>query len=158
MGVVVGAGSWGRRLEADEHGLRIRSPADPFVAAMARTTNRRRRLHLAVRALGRDDFCIEANVEVASHCRDDERRLAYLFVAVDAGELVWGGQGWVTDLCDEPGAMPWLRAVNALGDASAEIGDMDTAFECYARLIKLRPDDPFGARFKLECLPIEPAP
>ncbi|WP_158747675.1 tetratricopeptide repeat protein [Acidisphaera sp. L21] len=152
MGVVIQGAEWGSRLELGAEGLRQRGPADPFVEAMNRTTDEADRLAIATRALRRDPDCIEANLVVAAACQDEELRLAYLNIAVEAGAALWG---FVEDKCNLAavhGARPWFQAIKALGDALAEAGDHSSAADCFDRLLKLDPGDRLDARTAQECL------
>lgn len=146
MGVVVEVPVWGSSLSFSQGSLRQRGPADPFVAAMKRAGSRKDRLVLAIRALRRDPDCIEANLVVAAACTDLDRRLAYLNIAVEAGELLWGCVDGNVSLAAVKGARPWLRAIMVLGETLAEAGDADAADECFDRLRVLDPGDTLQAQ------------
>ena len=162
MEQVVASAAWGSRLERAPGGMRPRGPADPYVAAMRSARSERDRLVLATRALGKDPDCIEANLVVASHCRDEELRLAYLNIAVEAGDLMWLSPGVRcvvgSDWAAVPGALPWLQAIKALGDAAEQAGDVDTARDCYGRLLEMDPADRQGARAGMDRVCAAPAP
>jgi len=156
MGEVIGHSYWAARLDIDRVGMRIRGPADPFVDAIARTTDRNDRLMLATRALRRDPDCIEANLIVAAACEDVDRKLIYLNIAVEAGTLHWEAED-MKELLDRaygavPGARPWLVAIRALGDAFVEAGEPDDARDCYERLLALDISDAVGARGAMDGL------
>ena len=146
MGMVIETEHWRSRLDIAPGGLRQRGPADPFVAAMKRSGTKADRLLLATRALRRDPDCIEANLVVAAACQDEEMRLAYLNIAVEAGEELWGAVEEKCNLGAVHGAQPWLQAIKALGEALAEAGDVESAADCFGRLLKLDPADRQGAR------------
>ena len=146
MGVVVEVPVWNSSLSFSQGSLRQRGPADPFVAAMKRAGSREDRLVLAIRALRRDPDCIEANLVVAAACTDLDRRLAYLNIAVEAGEQLWNCVDGGVSLSAVEGAQPWLRAIMALGEALAELGDDEAASECFDRLRALDPVDTLQSR------------
>lgn len=154
MGVVVESNAWASRMERVPGGLRLRSPADPFVEAMARLQTPHDRLVLATRALKRDEDCIEARLVVASRCADLELRLLHLNIAVEAGERTWGSAPVRLVVGDDlgaiPGALPWLRSLKALGDALDEAREADAARTCYERLLEVDPADGQGVRASLE--------
>ena len=145
MGAVIETEHWRSRLYIAPGGLRRRGPADPFVAAMKRSGTKTDRLFLATRALRRDPDCIEANLVVAAACQDEEMRLAYLNIAVEAGEELWGAVEGKCNLGAVHGAQPWLQAIKALGEALAEAGDVESAADCFGRLLELDPADGHGA-------------
>jgi hypothetical protein len=162
MGVVVESTAWAPRMERVPDGLRMRSPADPFVEAMERRQTPYDRLVLATRALRRDEDCIEARLVVASHCDDIELRLLHLNMAVEAGETTWGSAAVRLvvgeDLGAVPGALPWLRSLKALGDALEEAGEAAAARSYYERLLGVDPADKQGVRVSLEDDTVTPAP
>ncbi len=145
MGVVVESNAWASRMERVPGGLRLRSPADPFVEAMARLQTPHDRLVLATRALRKDEDCIEARLVVASRCADLELRLLHLNIAVEAGERTWGSAAVRLVVGDDlgvvPGALPWLQSLKALGDALYEAGETEAAWDCFERLLAVDPED-----------------
>ena len=154
MGVISKTGTWGSRLEASPNGLRVRGPADPFVEAMQSTRDNYDRLALATRALRKDPDCIEANLLVASRCDDVDLSMAYLNVAVEAGERLWNSAEVddvvAGDWLSVPGARPWMQAIKALGEAQESIGDVDAARETYGRLLAMDPIDFHGVQAGLD--------
>ena len=94
----------------------------------------------------RDPDCIEANLVVAAACTDLDRRLAYLNIAVEAGEQLWNCVDGGVSLSAVQGARPWLQATMALGETLAELGDDEAASECFDRLRALDPVDTLQAR------------
>lgn len=162
MGQVLEPGVWGSRLARVPGGLRQRGPADPYVEAMRSTRSERDRLVLATRALRKDPDCIEANLVVAAHCRDEDMRLAYLNIAVEAGDLMWLSPGVRSvvgsDWAAVPGALPWLQAIKALGEAAERAGDVETAQDCYGRLLEMDPADGQCARAGMDRVRGAPAP
>jgi tetratricopeptide (TPR) repeat protein len=145
MGVVINTELWTSRLAVTPGGLRQRGPADPLVDAMKEAGTDADRLLLATRALRRDPDCIEANLVVAAACRDEEMRLAYLNIAVEAGEDLWGAVSGKCNLTAVAGAQPWFQAIKALGAALAEAGDLEAAADCFDRLLQMDPADSLKA-------------
>ena len=99
---------------------------------------------------------------VAAHCRDEDMRLAYLNIAVEAGDLMWLSPGVRSvvgsDWAAVPGALPWLQAIKALGVAAEQAGDAETARDCYGRLLEMDPSDRQGAKACMERVGAAPSP
>ncbi len=153
MGVVIESAIWKARVIATATGLKVSTPAEPFVRRMAEVTDPDDRLFLACRALRRDEDCIEANLVIAAAQEKQETRLCYLHIAVEEGERLWTPliqtHGDV-DLWDIEAARPWLHAVKALGDEFFEAGWYDDARDVYGRLLAMDPGDHLGAADKLD--------
>ena len=154
MGEVIQTEIWTSRFDLGD--FRVRGPADPFVEAMGRAESACDRLVLATRALRRDPDCIEALLVVAANCRDQERRILYLNLAVEAGSVHWDADD-IREVVDRgyaaiSGARAWMQAIKDLGDAYAEAGEPDDAQDCYERLLALDISDALGAKIALEGL------
>ena len=149
MGTVIENTTWKARVAATANGLRVSTPAEPFVRRMAEVTDPDERLFLACRALRRDEDCIEANLVVAAVQESLETRLCYLHIAVEEGDRLWTPviqtHGDV-DLWDIEAARPWLHAVKALGNEFFDAGWYDDARDAYGRLLAMDPGDHLGAR------------
>lgn len=153
VGTVIENATWKARVVATATGLKVSTPAEPFVHRMAEVTDPDDRLFLACRALRRDEDCIEANLVVAAAQEKQETRLCYLHIAVEEGERLWTSviqtYGNV-DIWDIEAARPWLCAVKALGDEFFEAGWYDDARDAYGRLLTMDPGDHLGAADKLD--------
>ena len=154
MGKVIRSTDWAPRPDVSTPDIRIRSSADPFVAAMKLEPKQFDRLFLTTRALRRDPDCIEALLLVAEHCEDHGRTIEYLERAVDAGAAHWEAedvsQVFKGDLSAVPGAHPWLTALKRLGDARVAANDPNAARDCYERLLEQDVADRFQARPALD--------
>ena len=155
MGTVIESDAWKARLVTTSNGLRVASPADPFIARMAVVTKPKERLFLACLALGKDEDCIEANLIVAAANKGQTIRLCYLNIAVEEGNQLWTPVIHTQesmDLWEVPASRPWLRAIKALGDEFFDAGWFDDARDSFERLIALDPRDHLAANEKLECI------
>ena len=149
VGTVIENAIWKARVVTTPTGLKVSTPAEPFVRRMAEVTDPDDRLFLACRALRRDEDCIEANLVVAAAQERQETRLCYLHIAVEEGERLWTPVIQThgdTDLWDIEAAHPWLHAIKALGDEFFEAGWYGDARDAYGRLLAMDPSDHLGAR------------
>ena len=159
MGAVIENITWKARVVATDAGLRVCTPAEPFIQRMAEVTDPKDRLFLACRALRRDEDCIEANLVVAAAQEDREARLCYLHIAVEEGERLWtpvihtlqstGLQEGDLGLGSVEAARPWLHAIKALGNEFFDAGWYDDARDAYNRLVAIDPGNHLGARHSL---------
>jgi hypothetical protein len=153
MGELLAPDFWRGRLEGERGSMRVVSPATKFVHAMKGNRTERDRLILAHRALRQDDNCIEANMFIAAYSENPTQKLAYLHVAVEAGEELWGWaerslpSGGLLD--SEPASFPWLSAMCALAVALEEAGETDDAAECMDRLSRLDPSGTVASQYGL---------
>ncbi len=148
MGTVIENATWKARVIVTATGLKVSTPAEPFVRRMAEVTDPDDRLFLACRALRRDEDCIEANLIVAAAQQSQQTRLCYLHIAVEEGERLWmpviQTYGDI-DLGNIEAARPWLHAIKALGDEFFEAGWYDDARDACGRLLAMDPGDHLGA-------------
>ena len=148
MGTVIENANWKAWVMATATGLKVSTPAEPFIRCMAEVTDLDDRLFLACRALRRDEDCIEANLIVAAAQQSQQTRLCYLHIAVEEGERLWTPVILTygdTDLWDIEAARPWLHAIKALGDEFFEAGWYDDARDTYRRLLAMDPSDHLSA-------------
>lgn len=153
MGTVIENAAWKARLVPTAAGLKVSTPAEPFVRRMAEVSGADDRLFLACRALRRDEDCIEANIVVAAANGKRDTRLCYLHIAVEEGERLWRPVIQThgdTDLWDVEAARPWLHAIKALGDEFFAAGWYDEASDAYERLLAMDPGDHLAARDSLD--------
>ena len=130
------------RVEQGPQGHVVVSPADPYLRRMDGETGRDL-LILAACALRKDPLCIEAHLLLSKHSRDEATRFQHLKLAVRAGEHLWeraeSEAGGRLMCWNNPAMRPYLRAIQGLGDALAEAGNIDAAEFCYRRLESFGP-------------------
>ena len=135
------------------------SPADPWLERMEEEPEFQDRLILATSCLRKDPGCIEAHLFLASATDDSGVRLSRLRRAVETGNQLW--MPVAAELGDEmtwwgfPGTRPYMRAIQALGQALMESGATTEARACYERLLAMNPNDNQGIRYVIEELETE---
>ena len=149
MGTLIETDRWQARVVSTDVGLRVSTPANPFVCRMAEVSDPYDRLFLACRALRRDEDCIEANLVVAAAQEGLKLRLCHLHIAVEEGERLWTpvmhAYGY-TDLWEVEAARPWLQAIKALGEEFFATEWYDDARDACQRLLAMDPKDHLGAQ------------
>ncbi len=137
-------------------GLFVVSAADPWIERLEENTDFGSCVMLATACLRKDPGCIEAHLFLAAHTDDVDRRLSHLRKAVETGEQLWNPVA--AELGNEmtwwgfADTRPYMRAIQALGDALVEVGDQTEARACYERLIAMNPNDNQGIRYVVEGL------
>lgn len=107
-----------------------------------------RRQNLARKALKADLDNIDAYVILGIEAKTHGERIALFREAVRVGDRLWA------PFVDDPemawwgfmGTRPWMRAMQNLGLALDQAGDIDEAEEVYRRLLTLNPNDNQGIR------------
>lgn len=124
-------------------GLFVVSPADPWIERMEEEGNFQDRVILATCCLREDPGCIEAHTLLAACTDDMEIRVNRLRKAVETGEALWNPIA--AELGDEmtwwgfAATRPYMRAVQALGNALLETGDETDARAYFERLLAMNP-------------------
>lgn len=120
----------------------VESPADEVVEEMEDAEGLVA-VRLAEEAIGLDPGCIPARLLLAEVATDVGDRIEHLDIAVSVGERLWGPVadklGDQMAWSDYVGARPYLRAIEALGEAYAECGELDSALDCFEILARLEP-------------------
>src|SRR4051794_10657305 len=110
-------------------GMYVSSPADPFVERMEEVDDLYDQVVLATRALRHDPGCIEAHLMLAAHSKDAETRFRHLRAAVGTGDALWApvarDMGREMTWWGFAGTRPYMRAVQALGLAHLEAGEIE---------------------------------
>lgn len=135
-------------------GLYVASPADPWIRRMEDEAHFADQVLLATSCLRKDPGCIEAHLFLAAATDDLQVRVSRLRRAVETGNQLWIPVA--AELGDEitwwgfSGTRPYMRAIQALGDALMETGAESEARACYERLLGMNPNDNQGIRYVLD--------
>lgn len=136
--------------KADEFVVYARAERDPAIA-----------LAFIGRALERDPAHIEAHLFAATKAESLGDRMRHLQIAVEAGDRMWlpYARGRAEDMAwwDAVGTHPYMKAIHALGDCHAELGNAPAARWCYERLLRMNPYDDQEVAASLEQLDTAPS-
>ena len=134
----------------------IISSADAFVVHARHADDPASALAFIERAIERDPEHIEAHLFAATKVESFHQRMHHLQIAVEAGDRIWipyaRGRGDDMVWWDHIGTHPYMKAIRALGDCHAEVGNVQAARWCYERLLRMNPDDDQDVTASLEQL------
>ena len=123
-------------------GPMVVGPADTIIEEMEEAEGADA-VALAEEAIAADPGCIEARLTLAEAASDLGERIEHLDFATRTGEALWGPvidrMGARVALGHIVGARPYLRAIEELGEAYAEIGEIDSAMDCFEILVRMDP-------------------